>query len=71
MTDEIPDEKDFLTPNEIGKQLKVDPKTIIRWIQSGYLPGIRVGKKYRVERKAYEAFLQRRAAEYQSPDDAT
>jgi excisionase family DNA binding protein len=63
------DEKEFFTVNEIAAQLRVNAKTVIRWIQTGYLPGMRVGKHYRISRASYEEFLRRRSEEYQPSDD--
>lgn len=59
-------DKEYLTAAEVAAELRVNAKTIIRWIQSGYLPAIKVGKYYRIPRKQYEEFLKRR--HIQPPD---
>lgn len=50
----------YLTPEEIAAKLRVDISTVRRWIKLGQLPALRVGRQYRVEEPAYEAFLKSR-----------
>lgn len=50
----------YLTPEEIAAKLRVDISTVRRWIKAGQLPALRVGRQYRVEEPAYEAFLKSR-----------
>lgn len=35
------EEEDLLTPSEVAKMFRVDPKTITRWAKSGKLSSIR------------------------------
>lgn len=51
---------EYLTPEEIAAKLRVDISTVRRWIKAGQLPALRVGRQYRVEEPAYEAFLKSR-----------
>lgn len=62
-------ETEFLTVSEVAKQLRIDRKTIIRWITTGYLPGAKFGDRYRIPKKPYEEFLRRRSEEYQPPSE--
>ena len=48
---------DYLTPAEIAERLRVDVTTVQRWIRSGQLPAIRVGRQYRVENHVYQQFI--------------
>lgn len=51
---------EYLTPEEIAGKLRVDITTVRRWLAAGELPSIRVGRQYRIEQSAYEAFLKSR-----------
>jgi excisionase family DNA binding protein len=59
----------YLTPEEIAAKLRVSIATVRRWIKAGQLPALRVGRQYRVEEPAYEAFLKSREVQLreQSP----
>jgi excisionase family DNA binding protein len=50
----------YLTAEEIAAELRVDISSVRRWLRSGELASIRVGRQYRVERTVYEAFLKTR-----------
>jgi len=50
----------YLTPEEIASKLRVDISTVRRWIKLGQLPAFQVGRQYRIEEPAYEAFLKSR-----------
>lgn len=47
----------FLTTQEASDLLNVHQNTIIRWIKTGRLPSLRVGKQYRIPFHAIEAYL--------------
>lgn len=36
---------DLLSPAEVSEILKVSKRTVLRWLESGKLPGIRVGER--------------------------
>src|SRR6185312_8650195 len=48
---------DLLTIAETARELKVAPITIRRYIDSGRLPAVRVGRGIRVRREAVERFV--------------
>ncbi len=56
----MPQAENWLTTEEIAKDLKVNVNTVRRWIQSGELVALDVGGEYRVSREDYEDFIQRR-----------
>ena len=56
----MPRGEDWLTTDEIAKDLKVNVKTVRNWINSGELAAIDVGGEYRISRKDYEDFINRR-----------
>jgi len=56
----MPQGEDWLTTDEIAKDLKVNVKTVRNWINSGELAAIDVGGEYRIYRSDYEDFINRR-----------
>ena len=38
---------DLLTPDEVGELLDVPRKTVLRWAAGGYLPGHKLGRRWR------------------------
>lgn len=61
--------REFLTVQEIAKELRVSWKTVTRWIQSGDLPAIKVGRTYRILKSDYQDFLKQK--HIQPPDTST
>jgi excisionase family DNA binding protein len=51
-----PDE--LLTVAEIAAELKMNQQTIRNWIDSGFLPAIRIGRRVRVKRSDFDALLE-------------
>ena len=48
----------YLTPEEIARQLRVREQTVYNWLRSGYLPGIQLkGRLWRIHPDDYEEFL--------------
>ena len=58
----------YLTPEEIAAKLRVNIATVRRWIKLGQLPAYQVGRLYRVEQSAYDAFLKSREVPLQRSD---
>lgn len=56
----MPQGENWLTTEEIAEDLKVNVNTVRRWIQKGELPALDIGGEYRIARKDYEDFIQRR-----------
>ncbi len=46
----------LFTVEQAAEQLKLHPKTVIRYIRDGRLPGARIGKSYRIEQSKLDAF---------------
>ena len=61
--------KEFLTVQEIAREMRVSWKTVVRLIQSGELPAIRFGRSYRILKQDYQRFLESR--HIQPPDAPT
>jgi excisionase family DNA binding protein len=47
-----------LTVVEIAAWLKMNQQSIRNWIDSGYLPAIRIGRRVRVKRSDFDALLE-------------
>jgi excisionase family DNA binding protein len=51
-------EREFLTVQEIARNLKLHPHTVRNWIAAGTLPAMRVGRRVRVRRDEFDCFLE-------------
>lgn len=51
---------EVLTVEEVAEILKVNIDTVRRLLRQGELPGVKVGRHWRVEREALRAYLQGR-----------
>jgi excisionase family DNA binding protein len=49
--------EELLTVAEIAASLKMNQQTIRNWIDSGYLPAIRMGRRVRVKQSDFDALL--------------
>jgi excisionase family DNA binding protein len=54
----MPAPDEFLTVAEIAAELKMNEQSIRNWIDSGYLPAIRIGRLVRVNRSDFDALLE-------------
>lgn len=52
--------EEFLTTKDIASALKVTLLTVRRWITSGQLVAMDLGKEYRIARSDFEKFLEER-----------
>jgi len=55
------DMEEILTPEEVAKYLRVNARTVYRGLRQGQIPGIKIGRLWRVSKKELEAFLSRPA----------
>jgi excisionase family DNA binding protein len=56
--DDVSETKELMTPSEVGKALKVDAKTVTRWIAKGLLRGVKTpGGQNRCYRTDIEAIV--------------
>ena len=49
--------RDTLTPEEAAAYLRVNAQTMYRLLRSGQLPGVKVGRQWRIRRVALEQYL--------------
>ena len=50
----------WLTVDEISKQMRVHPMTVYRLIKSGQLTAARMGRAYRIKREDFDEYLKGR-----------
>jgi excisionase family DNA binding protein len=50
--------EDVYTPKEIATTLKLTEKTVLDYLREGKLPGMKVGKHWRIRRADFDTFLQ-------------
>ena len=55
-------EEELLTVNELAQYLKVSPRTVLRRARNGDLPAIRVGRRFRFNKKQVDRWLSERTA---------
>jgi excisionase family DNA binding protein len=48
----------FLTVQDIATALRLNPQTVRNWIARGSLPALKVGRRVRIRRADFEAFLE-------------
>lgn len=63
-------EQPYLTVEEVAELMRVSKMTVYRLLHSGELPGIRVGRSFRVPREALDTFLRSSATVPQPEDQA-
>jgi excisionase family DNA binding protein len=59
------DEK-LLTVAEVAEHLRVDPRSVYRWIRSGQLEAIDIGREYRISESQLRDFLEQRSTRRRS-----
>lgn len=53
-------EEKFFTLAEVADRLKVNYRTVYRWVRSGDLSAIQFGREYRVTETDLQAFIEER-----------
>ena len=56
----------FLTVNEAAEILRIHPKTVQRYLRLGKLPGVKLGKAWRVPKSALLSMAKQEEVEYLS-----
>jgi len=49
---------EYLTTHEVSRLLGVNLRTIERWCKAGTMPAIKVGRRYRINRKHLSQWIQ-------------
>jgi len=60
----------LLTVEQAAKELKLHPKTVLRYIREGRLQATRIGKAYRIDRAKLDAFAGLASGRIQPARDA-
>ncbi|HKF35791.1 MAG TPA: helix-turn-helix domain-containing protein [Ktedonobacteraceae bacterium] len=55
---------DILDADEVGRILKIHPRTVKRLASQGMLPGFRVGGQWRFRRGALEEYIRRQEQQH-------
>ena len=50
--------KELLTPQEVADYLKVDVRTIYRWLNNGSLPGVKIVDNWRIKKSVLNALIE-------------
>lgn len=53
-------EREILTPEQVAEHLQVQQRTVQDWLRSGTLPGMKLGRLWRIRREDLEGFLKLR-----------
>ncbi len=51
----------LITSAQVAEYLRVDKKTVARWLRKGLLRGFKLGKEWRVSREDLRLFIEQRA----------
>jgi excisionase family DNA binding protein len=51
-------EETYLTVAEVAETLKLNQQTVRNWIDQGWLPALRVGRRVRIKRSDFERILE-------------
>ncbi len=62
-TKKIPDDLDVLTPAQLAEYLSLGRDKVYAMLAAGRIPAVKLGRTYRIPRRALEEWLERRAAE--------
>ena len=57
----MPEQDEWLSVDEIAKNLKMDVETVRNWIRRKQLKAYRFGRDYRIRREDFDAFVRERA----------
>ena len=50
----------LMKPSEVASEDNVNVKTVLRWIEKGFLPAYKLGGQWRISRRAHRNFLRER-----------
>jgi excisionase family DNA binding protein len=52
-----PNESPVLTVAEVAELLKLNQQTVRNWIDAGFLPAVRIGRRVRIKRETYQRLV--------------
>ena len=56
----------LITPEEAAQYIRVDVRTIYRWLKDGTLPGAKIGDNWRIRKSDIDAFFKSSKERYSS-----
>ena len=62
-TKKLPDDLDVLTPVQLAEYLALGRDKVYALLAAGRIPAVKLGRTYRIPRRALEEWLARQAAE--------
>jgi excisionase family DNA binding protein len=59
----------LLTPEQVAERLQLSPVTILHWLRAGRLPGVKLGKLWRVREAELQHYIEQldHGAEEEAP----
>jgi len=54
---QLPMDTELLTPQEAAVYLRLNPQTAYRLLQTGRLPGVKIGRQWRIRKATLDAYL--------------
>lgn len=48
-------DESFMTIREFCEKLQISTSTVHRWIKSGMIPAVKVGRRWKISRSVYES----------------
>jgi len=58
---------DFLTVEEVAKELRYSTDTVKKMLRKHEMPGYKIGKEWRVDKAAFEEWLKQQENQYRRP----
>ena len=62
-TKKLPDDLDVLTPVQLAEYLALGRDKVYALLAAGRIPAVKLGRTYRIPRRALEEWLERQAVE--------
>ena len=60
----------YLTSEQVAKKLQVHPFTVLKYLKSGKLKGVKIGRMYRIKEGDVEKFLEKISTTPSKPSEA-
>jgi excisionase family DNA binding protein len=54
----LSESEEFLTVAEVAELLKLNQQTVRNWIDQGFLPAVRVGRRVRIKRSDFDRIVE-------------
>jgi len=54
----MPDDLEYLTPEQVAAKLQVHPRTVLRLLSRGELPGQKMGRQWRISAAALRKHME-------------